>query len=144
MKVWKQDVPTDDEPDILEEWILFRKEKESQMVGRWRPICETRTVDVCNPKRKKAWSGANMETIFVSLPAKKKGQRNLVARDLFNKCGESTNFTRSYSGVPFRNLAETPRLTSEKKAFILGKSAVGDFNKSPVQQEVTQKGHPLM
>ena len=101
-------------------------------------------LDVRNPKRKLAWSGANMETLFLILPTKNKGQRNLDARDLFNKSGESTNFSRSYSGVPFRNLVEIPRLTSEGKRSILSISAVGEFSKIRVQKEITEKGHPLL
>ena len=56
-----------------------------------------------------------MEILFLALPPKSKCRQPLVSRDVFNKCGESTNFSRSYSGVPFRNLAEIPRLTSEAK-----------------------------
>ena len=80
----------------------------------------------------------------MALPQKSKCRQSLVSRDVFNKCGESTNFSRSYSGVPFRNLAEIPRLTSEAKRRILGASAVGEFPKVRVQKEVTEKGHPLL
>ena len=107
-------------------------------------IYDTETTlkqDVRNPKRKVAWSSANVETLFVKLPPKRKQQ--LVARDTFNKCGESTNFCRSYSGVPFRNLAEIPRLTIEARIRILGHSAVGEFP-NRVQKDVAQKGHPLL
>ena len=56
--------------------------------------------DVRNPKRKLAWSGSNMEILFLALPQKSKCRQTLVSRDSFNKCGDSTNFSRSYSGVP--------------------------------------------
>ena len=95
--------------------------------------------DVRNPKRKVAWSSANVETLFVTLPPKRKQQ--LVARDTFNKCGDSTNFCRSYSGVPFRNLAEIPRLTIEAKKRILGPSAVGEFSDRRVVEYVDLHGH---
>ena len=100
--------------------------------------------DVRNPKRKLAWSGQNMETLFVILPQKNKGQRHLVARNLFTKSGESTNFSRSYTGVPFRNLAEIPRLQAEAKANILGPSATGTIAKTRVEREVAERGHPLL
>ena len=38
---------------------------------------------------------------------------------------------------------EIPRLTSGTKKQILGQSAVGDFEKTRVQKEVNEKGHPL-
>ena len=99
-------------------------------------------TDVRNPKRKVAWSGANVETLFVKLPSKRR--QTLVVRDAFNRSGESTNFCRSYSGVPFRTLAEIPRLTTEAKTRILGKSAVGEFiPRGRLRTEVDQNGHPL-
>ena len=101
--------------------------------------------DVRNPKRKLAFSNANVEILFVALPQKSdKCRQHLVPRDMFNKCGESTNFSRSYTGVPFRNLAEIPRLERDAKVQILGASAVGDFIKNRVQKEVAEKGHPLL
>ena len=95
--------------------------------------------DVRSPKRKVAWSSANVEALFVTVPSHGCKQQ-LVARDKFNNCGESTNFCRSYSGVPFRNLAEIPRLTSEAKTRIIDPSAVGEFPKIRVHKKVTEKG----
>ena len=63
-----------------------------------------------------------------------------MARDHYTKSGESTNFCRSYTGVAFRNLYEIPRSTSGMKKEILGRSAVGDFEKTRVQKEVNEKG----
>ena len=100
--------------------------------------------DVRNPKRKIAWSGANMEVLFVMKQRKSRKQRGLVARDMFTNCGESTNFSRSYTGVPYRNLVEIPRLTADAKQKITGVSAVGDFQKMRVTKEVIEKGHPLL
>ena len=100
--------------------------------------------DVRNPKRKQAFSGENLEVLFVALPTRNKSHQGLVPRDTFNKCGESTNFSRSYSGVPHRNLADIPRLTAAAKRNILGNSAVGDFGKIRVHKEITEKGHPLL
>ena len=114
---------------FMELWIIYDMETSLKQ-------------DVRNPKRKVAWSSANVETLFVKLPPKRKQQ--LVARDTFNKCGESTNFCRSYSGVPFRNLDEIPRLSSEGKINILGTSAIGEFPAdSRVHKYVALKGHPL-
>ena len=116
--------------EFLELWVVYDM--------------ETRlNTDVRNPKRKVAWSGANMETIFVALPSAIKGQRKVVARTAFTKSGEATNFSRTFTGVPFRNLAELPRVTADVKEGILGRSAVGTFNKQRVQKEVEEKGHPL-
>ena len=98
--------------------------------------------DVRNPKRKVAWSSANVEALFVTVPSHGCKQQ-LVARDNFNKCGECTNFCRSYSGVSFRSLAEIPRLSEEAKTRILGHSAVGEFP-DRVQKDVVQNGHPLL
>jgi hypothetical protein len=116
--------------DFTELWVIYDMETSLH-------------TDVRNPKRKVAWSAANMEVLFVILSKKTKGQRGIVARDSFNKCGESTNFSRSYTGVPFRNIAEIPRFTKDAKAKILGPAAVGTFGKSRVAKEVDAKGHPL-
>ena len=101
------------------------------------------STDVRNPKRKYAYSAANMEVLFVLLPETHRKGIKIVARDRFNKSGESTNFSRTYSGIPFRNLVEIPRVTSEGKGNILGPAAVGVFPKERVMKEVTSKGHPL-
>ena len=101
-------------------------------------------TDVRNPKRKVAWSGANMETMFVALPSASKGQRKVVARIAdFAKSGEATNFSRTFTGVPFRSVAELPRVTADVREGILGGSAVGIFNKQRVQKEVEEKCHPM-
>ena len=42
-KVWKQDVPTDDESDILEEWAKHLRVQGYQ-VGRWRQTIRCREV----------------------------------------------------------------------------------------------------
>ena len=57
-------------------------------------------TDVRNPKRRLAWSSANVETLFLLLP-KSPSQRKVVARDHYTKSGEFTNFSRSYTGVEF-------------------------------------------
>ena len=100
--------------------------------------------DIRLPKRKLPFSSDNLETLFVVLQHKRNGKRRkLVSRDLFAKSGEATNFSRSYTGVPFRNLAEIPRLTEEGKVEILGAAAIGAFNKGRVEAEVVARGHPL-
>ena len=100
-------------------------------------------TDVRNPKRKLAWPGNHMETLFLVLPTATKGQRKVVERDLYTKAGEATNFSRSYTGVPFRNLAEIPRVTEDGKKAILGPAAIGAFTKDRVVKEVKERGHPL-
>ena len=119
------------EEEFIELWVIYSLETSLRQ-------------DVRNPKRKLAWSSHNMETLFVKLPLKAKGQRKLVARDRFTKCGESTNFSRSYTGVPFRNIAEIPRLTDFAKRNILGNAAVGASGRERVDKEVAERGHPLM
>ena len=52
------------------------------------------------------------------------------------------NFSRSYTGVPFRNLNEIPRLTEAGKKQMLGASAVGDFARERVAKEIKDRGHP--
>jgi len=102
-------------------------------------------TDVRNPKRKLAWSGANTEIIFAMPPQAGKGgkARKIIARDVYANSGEATNCCRSYTGVPFRNLAEIPRMTKDTKVKILGASAVGDMGKDRVAKEIDEKGHPL-
>ena len=117
--------------DFLELWVVYNMET-------------TLHKDVRNPKRKTAWSGANMEVLFVIKQKKSRKQRSLVARDMFTNCGESTNFSRSYTGVPYRNLVEIPRLTADAKQKITGVSAVGDIQRLRVTKEVNEKGHPLL
>ena len=73
----------------------------------------------------------------------KKGRRKIIPRDTFTKCGESTNYSKTYPGVPGRTLNEIPRLTADNKRGICGPSAVGDFIKKRVQKEIDEKGHPL-
>ena len=119
------------EEDFIELWVIYNVETSMQQ-------------DVRNPKRKLAWSSQNMEVLFVKLPWKSKGQRKLVARDLFTKSGESTNFSRSYTGVPFRNIAEIPRLTEDAKKSILRPAAVGASDRERVEKEIAQRGHPLL
>jgi len=117
--------------DFLELWVVYDMET-------------TLHKDVRNPKRKTAWSGANMEVLFVMKQRKSRKQRGLVARDMFTNCGESTNFSRSYTGVLYRNLVEIPRLTADAKQKITGVSAVGDIQRLRVTKEVNEKGHPLL
>ena len=119
------------EDEFMELWLVYDLETSMRQ-------------DVRNPKRKLPWSSQNLEVLFVKLPRKAKGQGKLIARDLFTKCGESTNFSRSYTGVPFRNLAEIPRLTGDAKQSILGNAAVGACCKDRVDKEVKERGHPLL
>ena len=80
-----------------------------------------------------------METMFVALPSASTGQRKVVARTAaFTKSGEATNFSRTSTGVPFRHLAELPRVTADGKEGIFGKSAVGNFSKQRVQKDVEE------
>ena len=83
------------------------------------------------------------KSLFVSLPSASKGQRKVVSREVFTKCGESTNYSRSYTGVESRTLEKIPRLTAEDKAKILGSAAVGAFVRDRVKKDVEAKGHPL-
>ena len=115
----------------IEIWVIYDLETSMQQ-------------DVRNPKRKVAWGSHNCEMLFVRLPKKTKGQRKLVPRDMYTKCGESTNYSKSYTGVPFRNLAEIPRLTDEAKKAILGNAAVGAFDRIRVDKEVSERGHPIL
>ena len=114
----------------MELWVVYEGES---CLGR----------DARNPKRKLAWSGTHNEILFVSLPSTVKGQRKIVSREVFTKCGESTNYSRTYTGVQIRTLEEIPRLTAEDKAAILGSEALGDFARDRVQKDVASKGHPL-
>ena len=103
-------------------------------------------TDVRNPKRKVAWSCANIEVVFALLgTSHKRSHLGIVSRDNFTKSGEVSNFSRSFTGVPFRNLAEIPRCAENLKASILGQAAVGALKdgKTRVFREVEAKGHPL-
>ena len=119
------------EDEWMEIWVIYDLET-------------TMRQDVRNPKRKLAWGSHSCEILFVRLPRKTKGQRKLVPRDMYTKCGESTNFSRSYSGVAFRNLSEIPRLTDDAKKAILGNAAVGAFDRERVDKEVSERGHPIL
>ena len=57
-------------------------------------------------------------------------------RSIFNKCGESSNFHRTFSGVQMRTPPEMPRVSKEDKVAILGASAVGEYKRSSVKKEV--------
>ena len=116
--------------DCVELWVVYEGET---ALG----------VDPRNPKRKLAWSGAHHEVLFVALPTACKGQRQVVARDVFTELGASTNYSRTYTGVSPRTLAEIPRLTVDDKNTILGSDAVGAFAKERVAKDMDAKGHPL-
>ena len=90
-----------------------------------------------------AWSSCNVETLLVKLPEATKGQRKFIPRDSFTKCGESTNFSKTFTGVPARTLAGIPRLTTDGKTMICGPLAVGNFERQRVQNEVERGGRPL-
>ena len=66
--------------------------------------------DPRNPKRKFQWSGNDVEVLFVALPSGIRGKRKVINRELFMKCGESTNYSRRYTGVKTRALEGIPRL----------------------------------
>ena len=76
--------------------------------------------DPRNPKRKLAWSGTHNEFRFVSRPSAIMGQRKIVSHEVFTKCGESTNYSKSYTVVQNRTLEEIPRFTVDDKATSLG------------------------
>ena len=116
--------------EFIEVWVLFDGETSFG-------------VDVRNPKRENVCSSNNVGTLFVKLPEANKGQRKVVARASFTKCGESTNFSGTYTGVPCRTLAEIQRLATGSKQQICGSSAVGEFCRERVRKEVEEKGHPL-
>ena len=98
---------------LFELWVVYEGES---CLGR----------DPRNPKRKFQWSGNDVEFLFVAFPSGIRGKRKVINRELFMKCGESTNYSRSYTGVMSRRLEAIPRLTAEDKARILGESAIGD------------------
>ena len=74
--------------DFMELWVVYDLETSLHQ-------------DVRNPKRKVAWSGANMEILFVLLQKKPKGNRSLVARDLFTKVGRVYEFLSELQWRPF-------------------------------------------
>ena len=121
------------EYDFLERWIIYEGE-----------ACLSQ--DLRNVKRKIAWGGTcHNEVLFVSLPSATKGQRKIIKREAFTKCGESTNYSRSYTGVQHRTFDTIPRLTAADKAAILGQASIGDgiFARDLVQNDIDLKGHPL-
>ena len=64
-------------------------------------------------------------------------------RSVFNKCGESSNFHRTFSGVQMRTPREMPRVSKEDKVAILGASAVGEYKRSSVKKKAELRGHLL-
>ena len=56
---------------------------------------------------------------------------------------ESTNYSRSYTGVSSRSPQEIPRLTAEDQAKTLGSAAIGACTRDRVAKAVEAKGHPL-
>ena len=125
-----RDVLTSDGAPLNELWIVYDMETKLH-------------TDIRNPKRKNAFSCANFEIVFAVLAECIRGQRTLTVRENFTKSGESTSFCKSYTGVPFRNLVEIPRVTADTKRHLLGPSAVGDFTKDRVKKEIAERGQPL-
>ena len=109
----------------------------------WRTVCtpmfETQNVKLLGPLPTWKWY------LLCWRQRKKPQYSQLVHRDNFTKSGEVSNFSRSFTGVPFRNLAEIPRCAENLKASILGQAAVGVGvkGKSRVSREVEARGHPL-
>ena len=91
----------------MELWIVYDDEP---WLGR----------DPRNPKRKFQWSGNDVEVLFVALPSGIRGKRKVINRELFMKCGESTNYSKSYTVVQNRTLEDIPRFTVDDKAAGLG------------------------
>ena len=92
---------------LFELWVVYEGES---CLGR----------DPRNPKRKLAWSGTHNEIRFVSRPSAIMGQRKIVSHEVFTKCGESTNYSKSYTVVQNRTLEDIPRFTVDDKAAGLG------------------------
>ena len=65
--------------------------------------------------------------IYSCLPSAIRGQRNIVSREVLTKCGESTNYSRSYAGVQHRTLEDIPRITADDTATRLGQAAICVF-----------------
>ena len=126
----RKEFETEFEQGFTELWLIYEGES---ALGR----------DPRNPKRKLAWSGVHNEVLFASLSSATKGQRKCVSREVFTRCGESTNYSKSYTGIQSRTLEEIPRLTAQDKAKILGSAAIGAFNRDRVAKDVDAKGHPL-
>ena len=99
---------------LFELWVVYEGES---CLGR----------DPRNPKRKLARSGTHNEIRFVSRPRAIMGQRKIVSREVLTKCGESTNYSRSYAGVQHRTLEDIPRITADDTATRLGQAAICVF-----------------
>jgi len=117
---------------VIEVWVIY--EVEGNLA-----------TDVRNPKRKRPWSGANMEVLFVALPKPStRAKGKLIPRESFcTGGGEVTNFCRTYTRVPFRNLHEIPRVDSDQKQRMFGDVPVQALPRDRMQKEVEAHGHPM-
>ena len=67
-----------------------------------------------------------------------------VPRESFcTGAGEVTNFCRTYTKVPYRNLCEIPRVDSAQKQAMFGDVAVPALPRDRMQKEAEANGHPV-
>ena len=70
--------------------------------------------------KQKMFAASNKETCFVLMSLFGNKRPAIQARTSFNKCGESSTYDTTFSGVVHRHLSQIPRLSSEDVEAILG------------------------
>ena len=116
-----------------------------QLVECWCVyVPPTRTQDPrAAAARSPSLTGNTKEVGYFSMPMK--GKRNVMRRELFNACGESSSEATTYTGIDMRRLSELPRMNHETKSSILGAPACASLGpgQSRLQAEIDEKGHPF-
>jgi len=93
------------------------------------------------PGRATSFISNNKEVAICAL--QKRGTQKVLHRADFNKCGESSTSSTTYTGVPMRRYSELPRMSCDTKSSILGVAASGAVQGKRLQKDMEEKGHPF-
>ena len=98
------------------------------------------------PGRNVNFAANNKEIALVALP-KLKGARSkdkVLHRSEFNKCGETSTASSSYTGIQMRHFGEFPRMGFDTKVGILGSTATGVTSKAlRLEIDINERGLPF-
>jgi len=113
--------------DVLDFWVIYAPWKEG---------------DPRYPKRQQAFANSNRESVLVYRP-KQKRKETMSARQVYNACGETSNYDMSYTGVEARSLDELPKLTTTDKKKIFSNEVDCPLAYAAADQAFTREGVPF-
>ena len=96
--------------------------------------------DIRSPSRKVFNALTNLEMVVGTLPIPRVRMVTRL-RSNFPACGETSTYTKSYSGVPWRSLASLPRMAKSVNDSVTGITSPAD--EDVVFKETKTNGHPV-